>query len=182
MKTNEKSYLPFWTYQRTQRNWSWLFYLWSVEPLYWAKTTLVISNLIRCIQIGQRSQLEKSILLVLSYFLAICWSASLGRSISFTQTLHRTLLLIWCGTILLFFFLFFFSFFFPSNLQVTTGALGEIVLFNFGKFIVYVGVISKFGAGSFLLVQVLLLLDATHSWNDSWVAKDEQKWYFPPPK
>lgn len=79
-------------------------------------------------------------------------------------------------------FPFFFSFFFPSNLQVTTGALGEIVLFNFGKFIVYVGVISKFGAGSFLLVQVLLLLDATHSWNDSWVAKDEQKWYFPPPK
>ncbi|XP_057771827.1 uncharacterized protein LOC130991558 isoform X2 [Salvia miltiorrhiza] len=39
------------------------------------------------------------------------------------------------------------------------------------------GVISKFGAGCFLLVQVLILLDATHSWNDSWVAKDEQKWY-----
>lgn len=39
------------------------------------------------------------------------------------------------------------------------------------------GVISKFGAGFFLLVQVLILLDATHSWNDSWVAKDEQKWY-----
>ncbi|KAG6435515.1 hypothetical protein SASPL_100389 [Salvia splendens] len=39
------------------------------------------------------------------------------------------------------------------------------------------GVISKFGAGCFLLVQVLILLEATHSWNDSWVAKDEQKWY-----
>lgn len=39
------------------------------------------------------------------------------------------------------------------------------------------GVISKFGAGFFLLVQVIILLDATHSWNDSWVAKDEQKWY-----
>lgn len=39
------------------------------------------------------------------------------------------------------------------------------------------GVLSKFGAGLFLLVQVLLLLDATHAWNDSWVAKDEQKWY-----
>lgn len=39
------------------------------------------------------------------------------------------------------------------------------------------GFLSKFGAGMFLLVQVLILLDATHSWNDSWVAKDEQKWY-----
>ncbi|KAI9196630.1 hypothetical protein LWI28_025574 [Acer negundo] len=39
------------------------------------------------------------------------------------------------------------------------------------------GTISKFGAGLFLLVQVLLLLDFVHAWNDSWVAKDEQKWY-----
>lgn len=39
------------------------------------------------------------------------------------------------------------------------------------------GFISKFGAGLFLLIQVIILLDATHSWNDSWVAKDEQKWY-----
>ncbi|XAR54624.1 hypothetical protein NMG60_11029845 [Bertholletia excelsa] len=39
------------------------------------------------------------------------------------------------------------------------------------------GVLSKFGAGLFLLVQVIILLDATHSWNDAWVAKDEQKWY-----
>ncbi|KAM7277988.1 hypothetical protein ACFE04_005122 [Oxalis oulophora] len=37
--------------------------------------------------------------------------------------------------------------------------------------------LSKFGAGLFLLVQVLLLLDFVHSWNDAWVAKDEQKWY-----
>ncbi|KAL9688596.1 hypothetical protein QQ045_033019 [Rhodiola kirilowii] len=37
--------------------------------------------------------------------------------------------------------------------------------------------LSKFGAGLFLLVQVLILLDFTHSWNDAWVAKDEQKWY-----
>ncbi|MCE3049973.1 hypothetical protein HAX54_046227 [Datura stramonium] len=37
--------------------------------------------------------------------------------------------------------------------------------------------LSKFGAGLFLLIQVIILLDATHSWNDSWVAKDEQKWY-----
>ncbi|XP_052208300.1 uncharacterized protein LOC127812054 isoform X2 [Diospyros lotus] len=38
--------------------------------------------------------------------------------------------------------------------------------------------VSKFGAGLFLLVQVVILLDATHSWNDSWVAKDEHKWYY----
>ncbi|KAI4342776.1 hypothetical protein MLD38_027360 [Melastoma candidum] len=36
---------------------------------------------------------------------------------------------------------------------------------------------SKFGAGLFLLVQVIILLDFTHSWNDAWVEKDEQKWY-----
>ncbi|KAA8548584.1 hypothetical protein F0562_000268 [Nyssa sinensis] len=39
------------------------------------------------------------------------------------------------------------------------------------------GILSKFGAGLFLLAQVIILLDATHSWNDAWVAKDEQKWY-----
>ncbi|GMH08390.1 hypothetical protein Nepgr_010230 [Nepenthes gracilis] len=39
------------------------------------------------------------------------------------------------------------------------------------------GIVSKFGAGLFLLVQVIILLDFTHTWNDAWVAKDEQKWY-----
>lgn len=43
-------------------------------------------------------------------------------------------------------------------------------------FSAFAGFISKFGAGLFLLIQVIILLDATHSWNDSWVAKDEQKW------
>ncbi|XXG80761.1 hypothetical protein AAC387_Pa09g1550 [Persea americana] len=37
--------------------------------------------------------------------------------------------------------------------------------------------LSKFGSGLFLLVQVLILLDFTHSWNDAWVEKDERKWY-----
>jgi serine incorporator 1/3 len=41
---------------------------------------------------------------------------------------------------------------------------------------IFAGFLSKFGAGVFLLVQVIILLDATHSWNDAWVAKDEQKW------
>ncbi|KAF7837226.1 putative serine incorporator [Senna tora] len=39
------------------------------------------------------------------------------------------------------------------------------------------GFVSKFGAGLFLLVQVIILLDFLHSWNDAWVEKDEQKWY-----
>lgn len=37
--------------------------------------------------------------------------------------------------------------------------------------------ISKFGSGLFLLVQVVLLLDFVHGWNDNWVSKDEQFWY-----
>ncbi|KAK9137167.1 hypothetical protein Sjap_007761 [Stephania japonica] len=37
--------------------------------------------------------------------------------------------------------------------------------------------ISKFGSGLFLLVQVIILLDFTYTWNDAWVEKDEQKWY-----
>eukprot|EP01018_Ginkgo_biloba_P025609 Gb_06575 [translate_table: standard] len=37
--------------------------------------------------------------------------------------------------------------------------------------------LSKFGSGLFLLVQVLILLDFTHSWNAAWVEKDEQFWY-----
>ncbi|PKI78525.1 hypothetical protein CRG98_001083 [Punica granatum] len=41
----------------------------------------------------------------------------------------------------------------------------------------FAATISKFGAALFLLVQVLILLDFTHSWNDAWVEKDEQKWY-----
>lgn len=39
------------------------------------------------------------------------------------------------------------------------------------------GIMSKFGAGLFLLVQVIILLDFTHTWNDAWVERDEQKWY-----
>ncbi|CAI9113825.1 OLC1v1014508C1 [Oldenlandia corymbosa var. corymbosa] len=36
---------------------------------------------------------------------------------------------------------------------------------------------SKFGSGLFLLVQVVLLLDFVHGWNDKWVGYDEQFWY-----
>lgn len=37
--------------------------------------------------------------------------------------------------------------------------------------------VSKFGSGLFLLVQVVLLLDFVHGWNDKWVGYDEQFWY-----
>ncbi|KAJ9189850.1 hypothetical protein P3X46_001102 [Hevea brasiliensis] len=37
--------------------------------------------------------------------------------------------------------------------------------------------ISKFGSGLFLLVQVVLLLDFVHGWNDKWVGYGEQFWY-----
>ncbi|THU66341.1 hypothetical protein C4D60_Mb05t13130 [Musa balbisiana] len=37
--------------------------------------------------------------------------------------------------------------------------------------------ISKFGSGLFLMVQVVLLLDFVHAWNENWVSKDEQFWY-----
>ncbi|MBA0626983.1 hypothetical protein Godav_004546 [Gossypium davidsonii] len=36
--------------------------------------------------------------------------------------------------------------------------------------------ISKFGSGLFLLIQVVLLLDFVHGWNDKWVGYDEQFW------
>lgn len=36
--------------------------------------------------------------------------------------------------------------------------------------------ISKFGSGFFLLIQVVLLLDFVHGWNDKWVGYDEQFW------
>ncbi|XP_057767747.1 uncharacterized protein LOC130988021 [Salvia miltiorrhiza] len=36
---------------------------------------------------------------------------------------------------------------------------------------------SKFGSGLFLLVQVVLLLDFVHGWNDKWVGYGEQFWF-----
>lgn len=56
------------------------------------------------------------------------------------------------------------------------GSLWDLMI-ETSVFIISAGFISKFGAGLFLLIQVLILLDCTHSWNDAWVEKDEQKWY-----
>lgn len=43
-------------------------------------------------------------------------------------------------------------------------------------FILVAETTSKFGSGLFLLVQVVLLLDFVHRWNDTWVGYDEQFW------
>ncbi|KAI3948225.1 hypothetical protein MKX01_014824 [Papaver californicum] len=39
--------------------------------------------------------------------------------------------------------------------------------------------LSKFGSGLFLLVPVIILLDATNTWNDVWVQRGERKWCIP---
>ncbi|XXG58517.1 hypothetical protein AAC387_Pa04g0816 [Persea americana] len=55
-----------------------------------------------------------------------------------------------------------------------------VVLFMFfvpNGIISFYETISKFGSGLFLLVQVVLLLDFVHGWNEKWVKKDEQFWY-----
>ena len=35
---------------------------------------------------------------------------------------------------------------------------------------------SRFGSGFFLVIQMMLLLDFTHAWNDSWVSKEHYGW------
>jgi len=35
---------------------------------------------------------------------------------------------------------------------------------------------SRFGSGIFLVMQMLILLDFTHEWNDSWVSKEHYGW------
>lgn len=62
--------------------------------------------------------------------------------------------------------------------KMVVWALLVVLMFFLPNVIITIyGVLSKFGAGLFLLVQVIILLDATHSWNDAFVAKDDQKWY-----
>lgn len=62
--------------------------------------------------------------------------------------------------------------------KMVVWALLVVLMFFLPNVIITIyGVLSKFGAGLFLLVQVIILLDATHSWNDALVAKDDQKWY-----
>ncbi|KAF6171647.1 hypothetical protein GIB67_042162 [Kingdonia uniflora] len=63
-------------------------------------------------------------------------------------------------------------------LKIVLWALFIILMFFLPNVIVTIyETISKFGSGLFLLVQVIILLDFTYSWNDAWVEKDNQKWY-----
>ncbi|KAM1078173.1 hypothetical protein ACFX13_025943 [Malus domestica] len=55
-----------------------------------------------------------------------------------------------------------------------------LVIFMFfvpNEIVTFYETISKFGSGFFLLVQVVLLLDFVHGWNDKWVGYDEKFWY-----
>ncbi|XP_068652877.1 uncharacterized protein [Aristolochia californica] len=62
--------------------------------------------------------------------------------------------------------------------KIVTWCLVVILMFFLPNEIVsFYESISKFGSGLFLLVQVVLLLDFVHGWNDNWVQKDEQFWY-----
>ncbi|MED6218121.1 hypothetical protein PIB30_024001 [Stylosanthes scabra] len=65
----------------------------------------------------------------------------------------------WMMKIICWFLLVIFMFFLPNEL------------------ISFYETISKFGSGMFLLVQVVLLLDFVHRWNDTWVGYDDQFWY-----
>ncbi|XP_058082095.1 uncharacterized protein LOC131230274 isoform X2 [Magnolia sinica] len=62
--------------------------------------------------------------------------------------------------------------------KIAVWALLIILMFFLPNVVVTIyETMSKFGSGLFLLVQVIILLDFTHSWNDAWVEKDERKWY-----
>ena len=39
------------------------------------------------------------------------------------------------------------------------------------------GELARVGSAVFLLVQVLILLDFAYEWNESWVAKDDERWF-----
>ncbi|KAJ4969012.1 hypothetical protein NE237_015713 [Protea cynaroides] len=63
-------------------------------------------------------------------------------------------------------------------IKVVMWALLIILMFFVPNVVITIyGTLSKFGSGLFLLVQLIILLDFTHTWNDAWVEKDEHKWY-----
>ncbi|XP_043695426.1 probable serine incorporator [Telopea speciosissima] len=63
-------------------------------------------------------------------------------------------------------------------LKIVSWCLSIILMFFLPNGIVsFYETISRFGSGLFLLVQVVLLLDFVHEWNDRWVRKNEQFWY-----
>jgi hypothetical protein len=57
----------------------------------------------------------------------------------------------------------------PLSMRIFLSVDSSYILF-------FAETMSKFGSGLFLLVQVMLLLDFVHGWNDKWVGYDEQFW------
>lgn len=57
-----------------------------------------------------------------------------------------------------------------------TWYVNYFIVYGNDEVLQYAETISKFGSGMFLLVQVMLLLDFVHGWNDKWVGFDEQFW------
>lgn len=62
--------------------------------------------------------------------------------------------------------------------------LGIWLLFNCLPFVFPVGLVNayawlaRFGSGMFLVVQMVILLDLTLSWNNDWVSKDDERYLY----
>ena len=59
---------------------------------------------------------------------------------------------------------------------MTWAAFNIIPFFMPNKSMEVYSVFSRFGSGIFLVMQMLILLDFTHEWNDSWVSKEHSGW------
>ncbi|KAI3888097.1 hypothetical protein MKW92_006083 [Papaver armeniacum] len=67
-----------------------------------------------------------------------------------------------------------------GTVKVVVWALLLVLMFFVPDNIIsFYGTLSNFGSGLFLLVPVIILLDATNTWNDVWVERGERKWCIP---
>jgi len=66
--------------------------------------------------------------------------------------------------------------------MIIIGALMVACWFIGSEFYSVYGIIAAFGAGFFILIQLVLLIDFAHSWNESWLEKvedeDNQNWFY----
>ncbi|MCL7023862.1 hypothetical protein MKW94_014978 [Papaver nudicaule] len=62
---------------------------------------------------------------------------------------------------------------------VVWALLMALMFFVPDEIISFYATVSKFGSGLFLLVPVIILLDATNTWTDIWVEQGERKWCIP---
>ncbi|XP_026445149.1 probable serine incorporator [Papaver somniferum] len=67
-----------------------------------------------------------------------------------------------------------------GTVKIVVWALLLVLMFFVPDNIIsFYGTLSNFGSGLFLLVPVIILLDATNTWNDAWVERGERKWCIP---